>query len=88
MEGKTLWGYDMGVGKFTMDLMIKGFDNAIYSSWFESKSICEIKYYNPITSPKNEMPEWKIEFKSPNIFLHTEMKNNKPVKTDTWNRVK
>ncbi len=32
MEGKQIWGYDTGAGKFTMAEMMKGVDNAIYSS--------------------------------------------------------
>lgn len=30
MEGKQLWEYDTGAGKFTMVEMMKGVDNAVY----------------------------------------------------------
>lgn len=89
MEGKQLWGYDAGAGKFTMCEMMKGVDNAIYSSWFDSKSTCTMQYYGPVTTTASgDTWEWKIEFKSPDMFEETILKNNKPTQTITVNRVK
>lgn len=87
-EGKQIWGYDKGAAKFTHGEMIKGFDIAVYSSWFDTKTTCTIQSYGPVSNSDNEIPVYKIEFKTPDMFLHTTIKNNKPVKTDTWNRVK
>ena len=89
MDGKQLWGYDTGAGKFTMGEMLKGVDNAIYSSWFDSKSTCTMQYYGPVTTTASgDNWEWKIEFKTPDMFVETILKNNKPTQTITMNRVK
>jgi len=89
MEGKQIWGYDTGAGKFTMAEMMKGVDNAIYCSWFDSKSTCTMQYYGPVTTTASgDTWEWKIEFKNPDMFVETILKNNNPVQTITMNRVK
>jgi len=89
MEGKQIWGYDTGAGKFTMAEMMKGVDNAIYCSWFDSKSTCTMQYYGPVTTTANgDTWEWKIEFKSPDVFVENILKNNIPTQTITMNRVK
>lgn len=72
MEGKQLWGYDTGAGKFTMVEMLKGVNNTIYSSWFESPVTCTMKYYNPVsTTAGSDIWEWKVEFKNPDLFVET-----------------
>ena len=89
MEGKQLWGYDTGAGKFTMVEMMKGVDNAIYSSWFDTKSTCTMQYYGPVTTTANgDIWEWKIEFKNPDMFIENILKNNIQTQTITMNRVK
>jgi hypothetical protein len=89
MEGKQIWGYDTGAGKFTMAEMMKGVDNAIYSSWFDTKTTCTMLYYGPVTTAENgDIWEWKIDFKSPNQFVETILKNNKPTQAITMNKVK
>jgi ketosteroid isomerase-like protein len=88
MEGKQLWGYDTSASKFTMVEMMKGVDNAIYSSWFDSKNTCTMQYYSPVaTTAGGDTWEWKIEFKSPEIFVETILKNSNPTQTITMNRV-
>jgi hypothetical protein len=89
MEGKQLWGYDTGTGKFTMAEMMKGIDNAVYSSWFDSNSTCTMQYYGPRKTVSNgDTWEWKIEFKNPDMFVETILKNNTPTQTITISRVK
>ncbi|KAF0238364.1 MAG: hypothetical protein FD181_1175 [Prolixibacteraceae bacterium] len=89
MEGKQLWGYDTGAGKFTMAEMIKGVDNAIYSSWFDTKSTCTMRYYGPVTTTASgDTWEWKIEFKNPDMFEEIILKNDIPTQKITMNRVK
>ena len=89
MEGKQLWGYDTGAGKFTMVEMMKGVDNAIYSTWFDTKSTCTMQFYGPRKTASNgDTWEWKIEFKNPDMFVETILKNNKPTQTITVNRIK
>jgi hypothetical protein len=89
MEGKQIWGYDTGAGKFTMAEMMKGVDNAIYSSWFDTKSTCTMQYYGPVTTTASgDIWEWKIEFKNPDTFVETILKNNTPTQTITVNRMR
>jgi len=88
MEGKQLWGYDKNLDKYTMSEMIKGMDNALYSSWFTSKNKCAMIFYSDILNPDNASIKYEVEFKSPDILVQTTIKNNKPVKVDTMTRVK
>ena len=88
MEGKQLWGYDKNLDKYTMSEMIKGMDNALYSSWFTSKNKCTMIFYSDILNPDNASIKYEVEFKSPDILVQTTIKNNKPVKVDTMIRVK
>ena len=89
MEGKQLWGYDTGAGKFTMAEMMKGVDNAVYSSWFDTKSTCTMQYYGPVaTTASGDTWEWKIVFKNPDMFEETILKNDVPTQKITMNRGK
>jgi hypothetical protein len=88
MEGKILWGYDNNLDKYIMSEMIKGMDNLIYSSWFISYNKCAMFSYNDISNPDMASTKWEVEFKSPDMFVETTLKNNKPVKVDIFNRVK
>ena len=89
MEGKQLWGYDKDAGKFTMVEMMKGVDNAVYSSLFDTKSTCTMQYYGPVTTTSNgDSWQWKIEFKNPDMFEETILKNNTPTQKITMNRGK
>ena len=88
MEGKILWGYDKNLDKCVMSEMIKGMDNLVYSSWFISKNKCVMFSYNDISNPDMASTKWEVEFKSPDMFIETTIKNNKPVKVDTFKRIK
>jgi ketosteroid isomerase-like protein len=89
MEGKQIWGYDTGAGKFTMAEMMKGVDNAIYSSWFDTKNTCSMQHYGTVTTTSSgDTWEWKIEFKNPDMFVETILKNSNPIQTITMNKVK
>jgi hypothetical protein len=87
-DGKQLWGYDKKLDKCSMCEMIKGMDNSVYLSWFTSDSKCSMLSYGDISNPDNASPRWEVEFKSPDMFLQTTIINNKPVKVDTYTRVK
>jgi uncharacterized protein (DUF2147 family) len=88
MEGKQLWGYDKNLDKYTMSEMIKGMDNALYSSWFTSKNKCAMIFYGDILNPDNASKKYEVEFKSPDMLVQTTIVNNKSVKIDTMARVK
>ncbi len=88
MEGKALSSYDKRIDKQVAASLEKGKDIAILAYWFTS----DVKYigmdYNAISNP--EKAPWKIEgeIKSPDMFIETIFVNNKPIKTDSWKRVK
>jgi hypothetical protein len=88
MEGKQLRGYDRNIDKFIFSGIMKGTDINVFAGWFISKNKYQFIPYNDISTP--EMASWKIdgEFKTPNLIVETTIINNKPVKTDTWTRVK
>ncbi|MCX6328270.1 MAG: hypothetical protein NTZ85_01980, partial [Bacteroidia bacterium] len=88
IEGKQLWGYDKNLDKYSMSEMIKGMDNALYSSWFIATNKCVMLSYNDISNPDNASMKYEVEFKSPDILVQTTIVNNKPVKIDTMTRVK
>jgi hypothetical protein len=88
MDGKQLWGYDKNFDKYVMSEMVKGMDNALYSSWFISKNKCVMLSYNDISNPDKASMKYEVEFKSPDILVQTTIVNNKPVKIDTMTRVK
>jgi hypothetical protein len=88
MDGKQLWGYDKKLDKYVMSEMVKGMDNALYSSWFISKDKCVMLSYNDISNPDNASMKYEVEFKSPDILVQTTIVNNKTVKIDTMTRVK
>ena len=87
-EGKQLWGYDKRVDKNIGTQMTKGEDIVLWAVWFISKNKYEMLSYSDIPNP--EKASWKMEgeFKSPDMFVETTIVNNKPVKTDTFTRVK
>ena len=88
MEGKFLWGYDKNLDKFNLSEMIKGMDNVFYSSWFTSKNKCAVYFNNDISNLDNASTKWEMEFTSPDMFSQTTIVNNKPVKIDTFTRIK
>jgi hypothetical protein len=87
-EGKQLWGYDKRVDKNIGTQMTKGEDIVLWVVWFISKNKYEMLSYSDISNP--EKASWKMEgeFKSPDMFVETYIVNNKPVKTDTFSRIK
>lgn len=87
MEGKQLWGYDKNLDKYIMSEMIKGMDNALYSSWFTSKNKCTMIFYSDILSPNNASMKYEVEFTSPDKLVQTTIVNNKPTKIDTMTKM-
>lgn len=48
-----------------------------------------MQYYGPVTTTASgDAWEWKIEFKNPDMFVETILKNNITTQTITVNRVK
>lgn len=89
-EGKFLQGYDKKTDKSIYVELSSGMDQDvdINATWFISKS----KYkYIPLSDVSNyEKASYKIEgeFKSPDMFVETTIKNNKTSKIETYIRIK
>jgi hypothetical protein len=88
MEAKRLWGYDKRVDKYIGLELTKGMDMRIYAQWFISNYKGEAILYSDISNPEMASLKGEAEFKSPDMYIITSIVNNKPVKTDTYTRVK
>ena len=87
-EGKQLWGYDKKVDKCIISELFKGGDIMIYATWFSSNNKCEMLPSNEISNPEKASLKVVSELKSTDSFIQTTLVNNKPVKVDTYTRVK
>jgi hypothetical protein len=88
IEAKRLWGYDPGTDKYIGLELNKGMDMRIYAQWFTSYNKGEAILYSDISNPEMASLRGEAEFKSPDMYIITTIVNNKPVKTDTYTRVK
>ncbi len=88
MEAKRLWGYDKRVDKYIGLELTKKMDMRIYAQWFTSNYKGEAILYTDISNPEMASLKGEAEFKSPDMYIITSIVNNKPVKTDTYTRVK
>lgn len=68
--------------------MIKGMDIELYVTWFSSKNKCFMFPYSDISNSERATSKWEVEFFSPDVLVETTFVNIKPVKTDTYTRVK
>jgi hypothetical protein len=87
-EIKYLWGYDKINDKYVLASI--GNDKPdlnLRVIWFTSKNTCEYFPYNYISNPEQITSKTIYEFKSPNMFTATGMKDNKPLGTTIWTRV-
>jgi hypothetical protein len=86
---KGLWGYDeindkiinAGIWNYSPNISI----DAI---WFTSKNIGEGVSFKYLSNPQNAPSKTKAEFKSPDIFIMSNLQNDKIVAAWTFNRVK
>jgi hypothetical protein len=88
MEGKQLWGYVKGIDKFIVAGINEKPDIEISAVWFTSKYKYVIIPFSDISNPEKASFKVEGDIKSPDIFTETTIVNDKPVKTDTWTRVK
>jgi hypothetical protein len=88
MEGKEFAGYDNGFDKYIAAQMFKGKDIEIYAVWFTSKNKCFLLPFSDISNPESASFRTESTFISPEIEIDTTFVNNKPVKTETWTRIK
>jgi hypothetical protein len=87
-EGKGLYGYDKNIDKFIVAGLTKGEDMGIYALWFITNTKYELVPYSDLANPANSSFKLEGEFKTPNLIVETTIMNNKPIKTDTWTRIK
>ena len=87
-EAKLLWGYDKNVDKYVIAQITKGMDIEFWAVWFISKNKYLMLPYSDISNPDGASFKWEGEIKSPDVFVETTMKNNQPIKTDTYTRIK
>ena len=86
---KGLWGYDEIIDKIiNAGIWNYSPDITLYAIWFTSKNIGEGVPFKDISNPENAASKTKVEFKSPDTFIETELKNNKVVGAYTFKRVK
>jgi len=88
IEGRQLRGYDTNNDKFIISTMLKGTDINVDAAWFISKNKFQFIPYNYIASTDAPSRIIEGEFKSPDMILKITYINNKPVKTETWTRIK
>ena len=87
-EGKQLWGYDKKLDKIIFASELKGQDLKIVALWFISINKYVGFQYSDISNPENASNKTEGEFKSPDTYVETHIVNNKPVRTDTYTRIK
>jgi hypothetical protein len=88
MEAKRLWGYDRKADKYIGLELTKGMDMRVLAQWFTSGNKGVAILYSDISNPEMATIRGEAEFKSPDMYLITSIINNKPVKTETYTRVK
>jgi hypothetical protein len=56
--------------------------------WFKSENTSEAVLFQDISNPEYATNEWKLEFKSPDMFIETYLENNKVVSVSTFTKEK
>lgn len=86
---KGLWGYDKENDKFiNAEIWNYSPDISLYAIWFTSKNIGEGVSFKYLSNPQNAPSKTKAEFKSPDTFIMSNLRNDKIVAAWTFNRVK
>jgi hypothetical protein len=88
LEGKQLCGYDKKMDKIIFAHLIKGMDMELYAVWFISHKKFVIIPFSDISNPEKASIRWEGEFESPDMYIETTIINNKPIKIETYTRVK
>jgi hypothetical protein len=86
---KRFCGYDKKNDKLIIAKLMKSSPVIEISEfWFTSKNTGEGVVIQDISHPENTTIKWKIEFKSPDLFVQTAIQNNKIVAVRTFTREK
>jgi hypothetical protein len=88
-ELKTLMGYDKYRDKLIEFGIVKSSPEIKhYEGWFTSANKCEEVLLEDIPNSEKSVLIWKYEFKSPDLLIETDIKNDKIIGTFTFHRVK
>ena len=88
LEGKEFAGYDKKMDKYIAALMNKGNDIEIHALWFTSNNKCVLLPLSEVSNPETASFRLESTFVSPDIEIDTIFINSKPVKTQTWRKIK
>jgi len=87
-SAKVLWGYDSKSDKLIQATLYESSPEIDLWAWWEtSKNTSEGVPLKDITNPDNAVSRMKTESKSPDMFIMTNLINNKVVGTHTWTRI-
>lgn len=78
-EGKAIMGYDKKNDRLIEADLIEGSDIMVYTFWFTSRYTCMQIPYEYISNPEKADVVWKFEFKSPDLFIETQIQNYKVI---------
>ena len=87
-EGIGLFGYDSERDKIIEATLLKGADIICNAFWFTSENTCEGIPYKYISNPESADLRWKIEFKTPDMWVVETIKHGTPIETNTLYRGK
>ena len=88
-SAKVLYGYDSKSDKqIQATLSESSPEIELWAWWATSKNTSEGVPLKDITNPENAVSKMKTESKSPDMFIMTNLVNNKVVGTHTWTRIK
>jgi hypothetical protein len=86
---KALFGYDKEMDKMIEAILYKSSPNLIINVWWAtSKNTFEGVPLKDFSNPENALLKFKCELKSPDVFIITNISNNKVVGTYTYTREK
>lgn len=87
-EGIGLFGYDSESDKIIEATLLKGADIITNLFWFTSENTCEGVPFEYMSNPGNADLRWKIEFKTPDMWVVETTENNNTIRTDTLYRMR
>ncbi len=89
IEEKTVIGYDKKNDKLIESGILNSSpDIMIWAIWFISENKCEQVLLQDISNPEKAIYKWTFELASPDLFIWTNLKNNKTTGTYTFHREK
>jgi hypothetical protein len=89
VDAKSVMGYDKENNRLIECLIENNSpDISLCPCWFTSTNTFEEIMWKDIANPEKATLKWRVEFKSPDSFLLTEIKNNKTTFTNILHREK